>query len=388
MRRGGNSNRFKGVSMKYNVIYDISTEQYAPTILGIHTPTGSTPYRLMMPLFDAYKRYKYIGCDITIVNGSRIINPSSAYTTQAGMQTADPRDNLDPIMFKGCHGQDMGTILNTIYGNTGNVFTKSDVDKKALSEYLTNFYYQSLADPSWKKGNINSTLRIPGLHPLCYSVSSNMPFNPSFSQNQNGAVPPQIVDTWTGNGNSQTRPGIGNLTGTFNGAGELNGIKGYVVNPENITTNLGTGNTTFPMQLFTTKLHRLGWMDTKCPVMSSQNESASDSSPFNHEVNMLGKYFMGVLMLPSAKKSYNYLRMIVTHKFAFSGLRTLSEGLVWDYSTLGNLEDAVASDTYNNYMANVENPVKPSVQSLMLERDDYDTGTYESVGELERDPTE
>lgn len=354
MRRGGSRARSRGIVLKFNEIYDISTEQGAPSIMAIHTPTGNLPYRMLAPAFNMYKRYKYCKADVTIVNGVRIMNPASAYTTETGQQTADPRDVLDPILFKGCHGEDLGVILNSIYSTQDNVFTRAGVDKKALNENLSTYYYASLTDPSWKKGNVNSTLRIPRLHPMCYRVASNVPIMNTRTLSGNVTDNQNWVNTVTGGpaapSNSMINTGdIGSNSGFIPNLG-------YLPDTKNFTgTDTGTEVSAFRGQLFTNKLMNLGWLDTKLP--GSPNESAQ-TSIFNGQIAQLPKIYMGVLMMPPAHKSFNYFRMIVTHTFAFSGLRTFSEGMVNNFSgnqVFGDIANAESGNfpAYYNEMENI-----------------------------------
>lgn len=52
--------------------YDLNTEQGAPTLLGIHTPIGGDAWRFLGMWFRGFTKYKYLGCDITIVNAARL----------------------------------------------------------------------------------------------------------------------------------------------------------------------------------------------------------------------------------------------------------------------------------------------------------------------------
>lgn len=45
----------------------------------------------------------------------------------------DPRDSLNPILFRGCHGNSLGNVLNSIYQGMGDLTRLSSLDKQEMN---------------------------------------------------------------------------------------------------------------------------------------------------------------------------------------------------------------------------------------------------------------
>lgn len=320
----------------YTETFDMNTEQDCPTLIGIHTPIGTTPYRFLAPAFRMYKKFKYIGCDVTIVNAARLpIDPEQVGRID-GQNYIDPRDVLNPLLFKGCHGESMASILDSMYNGllTANGFHSASLDKEEFRSALQNFYYTALGDDTWRKSNIQKTLKINNLHPLVYQL----------------AVPHQILPTnglefenyRTNNPMTVNNPsGLGNNAGAENGqdrqppantwASFFEGpTKVYQPDLDSDVFLAGTN------PLFTNKMTRLGWMDTLQYI--GQNVNPDVPGTFTREmVAQLPKLFMGICLLPPANLCRQYLRVIIRHKFKFAQYRSITTGGAdeqdWDVNT-------------------------------------------------------
>lgn len=334
----------------YTETYDMNTETDCPTILAVHTPIGPTPYRMLDPCFRMYRKYKYLGADVTVVNAARLpVDPSQIGQT-AGQNYVDPRDVLNPILFKGCHGESLGSILDSMYNgllSAANEFHDSALDKDIFSSYLANFYYTALGDDSWRKSPVSKTLSIKNLHPLVYSLSTN-----------HQILPTNSLDADNYRDNNPATPsspsGLGNTSGSSSGqfgqssaaAGWVSPIIGptHVFEPSDQTWSYKVGLNS----MFTSKMHRLGWLDTMQYI--GQNVDPAVASVGNQEsIALLPKVFMGVLMLPPANLVRQYLRVIIRHKFKFAGYRSITEGSsqTWNYTD-------TRLGYYEHYTGNVE----------------------------------
>lgn len=342
----------------YTETYDLNTEEGSPTVLAIHSPIGPTPYKMLAPAFKMYKKYKYLGCDVTIVNSARLPIDPEQVGKIAGENYIDPRDMLNPILMKGCHGESLGKILDSMYNgqlNTANDFHVTGVDMKTFKESLTNFYYTALGDDSWRKSNIQKTLQIKGLHPMVYSLSANhqiLPSNSMASENyaENNPVTP-------------TSPGtLGNTVRGDSGQFAVDGLAGGwtspVVGPSHVY-NPSTGEYSYKNGLvsaFTSRMHRLGWLDTYQFVGQNVDPTAPNSGG-SAMIAELPKIFMALVMLPPAVLVRQYLRVLVRHKFKFAQYRTITTGAGdaydWDvdsgtmgyhYHFTGNVPDPDSKD--------------------------------------------
>lgn len=306
------------VYASYQEIIDLSTEggangNPAVTAIGIHTPTGYTPHKMFPGFFQQYKRWKYLGCSLIMVPAATLPVDPLAVGYEAGEdeQYIDMRDVLNPIMFHGCHGDDLGTILNTLYAKDGSGNKLSDsanfwiedgtTTHADLTELLEGVYYKALTDMSWKKADPQRGFKKSGFRPLLYSMATNQPILPS--AHGNGV----IVDA---DGDVVNDGGVYDLDGTS-------------LSPENVR------------QFFTPRLTRLGWMDTRLPYGTevSQDSLLGDSGEYDDVRSILQglqnyatlpKIFMGVLLLPPAYRVKQWFRLVLTHRFAFAGFRPAS----------------------------------------------------------------
>lgn len=300
----------------YTETYDMNTEEDCPTLLGIHTPIGREPYRFLQPCFDMYQKYKYLGCDVTIVNAAKLpVDPAQMGKIE-GENYIDPRDSLNPIMFKGCHGESLGKVLDGMYGGLASaLFKDTSMDAEVMADVLSNFYYTALGDDSWRKSPVQKTLRIRGLHPLVYTLNTQMQL-----------LPTEGLQSSEYDENSSARK-FGSAQGAKQPGewGASSEARGY---PFNIPTGAfydGSDRSWkfgVPATMFTGKKTGLGWLDTHQIIGQNQ----TDLTPSTSQIAMLPKCFMGLLMLPPANLCRQYLRVIIRHRFKFAKYRTITTG--------------------------------------------------------------
>ena len=332
----------------YTETYDLNTEADCPTLLGIHTPIGTNPYKFLYPAFMMYRKYKYVGCDVTIVNASHLPISPDAFAITGGTSNVDPRDMLNPILFKGAHGDSLGDIIDSMYGGlTSDIFKSSSLDKEKFRSALTNFYYTAIGDDAWRKSGIQSTLRIKGLHPLVYQLATQMQIAPSNS------VDPSAYWENSGVVTGSSSDMIGR---PINSLG--NPVRSFAVTAGKFYDPVsGSYTTGIPQTMFTSRTQKLGWLDTQ--QISGNNDT---SIPFSTgKIALLPKIMMGVLLLPPANKCYTYLRVIIRHKFAFREYRTVTTGAAdptYDYES-----DSIGY--YDAYTGGVSTDTSATTASLM-----------------------
>lgn len=351
----------------YTETYDMNTEQDCPTLIGIHTPIGTLPYRFLEPAFKMYRKYKYLGCDVTIVNAARLPVDPEQIGKIDGENYIDPRDTLNPLMFKGCHGESLGKVLDSMYNGLLQTLKEESLDKEVFNVALRNFYYTALGDDSWRKSPIQKTLNIKGLHPMVYSLSTQGQILPT-----NGL---EFGNYRTNNPLTPTDPGTGNVPGRENG--QANGqspaggwlpftvgpTKAY--NPE--ADSPGYEYKAGITSMFTSKMHRLGWLDT----LQFLGQNVEGSDPVGSDINciaLLPKIFMGLLMLPPANLCRQYLRVIIRHKFKFAQFRTITTGGV----SVGTAPLSFAYGYHNDMTGNVPGAAAKIVEDLDLDREPVD----------------
>lgn len=308
----------------YTETYDMNTEEGCPTLLGIHTPIGPTMYKFLAPAFKMYKKYKYIGCDVTIVNAARLPVDPEQIGKIDGQNYVDPRDTLNPIMFRGCHGESLAAVLDSMYNELLADYKGPSIDHEKLKSDLQAFYYTALGDDGWRKSPIQKTLSLRGLHPMVYNLATNHQILPTNGLDVNNYKAPIQISNPILTGNV-----AGAENGQFAGPDSSHGWEAPLVGPTGVYAANGVlglqnyigGN----VSMFTSKMHRLGWLDT----MQYIGHNAVDEAPGRtneDNIALLPKCFMGLLMLPPSYLCRQYLRVIIRHKIKFAGYRTITTG--------------------------------------------------------------
>lgn len=306
------------VRRTYTETIDLNTEVGGPSILGLHTPIGGQVYDFLQPFFQAYKKYKYLGMDVTIVNSARLPYDPEQIGRVEGENYVDPRDSLNPILFKGCHGENLGSILDAMYeGLTSDAFKESGLDRLDTAELLENFYYTALGDDAWRKSPVQKTLRIKGLHPLVYNLATNRQILPTNAMN-----PADYIENHAQADATGVNPGV--FQSGFPSKAPGDTARPFAVNPNTVwDPSDNTVKNRVAQSMFTNKCTRLGWMDT---LQISGGKNTAGGQFEARQIALLPKLFMGMLLLPPAYLTRNYLRIIIQHKFAFSGYRTITTG--------------------------------------------------------------
>lgn len=306
------------VRRTYTETIDLNTEVGGPSILGLHTPIGGQVYDFLQPFFQAYKKYKYLGMDVTIVNSARLPYDPEQIGRVEGENYVDPRDSLNPILFKGCHGENLGSILDAMYeGLTSDAFKDSGLDRLDTNAILENFYYTALGDDAWRKSPVQKTLRIKGLHPLVYNLATNRQILPTNAMN-----PEYYIENNADADASALNPTARQPGTTSSSASDT--ARPFVITPNTVwDPSDNTVKNRVAQSMFTNKCTRLGWMDT-LQIAGGKNSAGGNFEA--RQIALLPKLFMGMLILPPAYLTRNYLRVIIQHKFAFSGYRTITTG--------------------------------------------------------------
>lgn len=284
----------------YQEVYDIKTNSGKVSVLGIHTPSGAVPSTMLSGFYEMYSKVKYQGCSLQLVPAARLPIDALQITLEEGENSIDPRDILNPLLFRGCHGESINDILDTMMVPYGLSWTGDSVDEHQFNlDALENMYYQALTDDAFLKSPISSPFRKDELYPLVYNVATNY----------------QLALSKDG-----TSPGPGVVSdGSVQGLRvPLAGVQGFVNDSD--TFQITGGN----QQWFSSGMHRMDWLDTHNRVGNSQ----TDLTP----VTLIPKIFMGILILPPAYKTVQYFRMILTHHFMFKDFRPRS--LQGDYSSV------------------------------------------------------
>lgn len=283
---------------KYQEIYDVNTVSDKVSIIGIHTPVGAKPRQMLAGFFQQFRKYKYRGCSVVATPAQRLGLQLTQLSTEAGASTVNPKDVFNPILVRGCHGDNLNSALNSIYKGSfqaeGSSLGKDDYAGNVVpSGNLTweQMYYRMLQDPSFKKFSTTSGIKLTGLHPMIYNVASNHQMLP----NEDSAVVGKLKD----------------------GGSNVSYGKVFHETTDGRVSNGGSGVAQVFPQFMTNRLQSLGWMDTRQVI----NSKANFSTP---AYTVLPKIFMACIVLPMAKSDsiVTSMRFIVTHYFAFKEFNT------------------------------------------------------------------
>lgn len=287
------------VTAKYQEIYDVNTVTDSVSVIGIHTPVGSKPRQMLSGFFTQFRKYKYRGCSVVATPAQRLGLNLAQLSVEAGGSGVDPKDVFNPALVRGCHGDNLNAVLNSIYRGgfqkEGSSIGKDVHDEDVVPSGSLSWeamYYRMLQDPSFKKFNLSSGLKLSKLHPMVYNVASNHQIMPNQANDTVGKL---VVD-----GGDSLSWGYSIATG------------GAVPNGEGQTVAA-------PFQFMTNRLQPLGWLDTR-QIMNAQGAGGSGEPSFT----VLPKIFMACIILPPAKSAtvVTSLRFVVTHYFEFKEFNT------------------------------------------------------------------
>lgn len=285
----------------YQEIYDVNTVSNKVSVIGIHTPTGAKPRQMLSGMFTQFRKYKYLGCSVVGTPAQRLGLNLAQLSTEGGASSVNPKDVFNPALVRGCHGDNLNSALNSIYKgsfqNEGSSMGKDDFTETVVpSGSLTweQMYYRMLQDPSFKKFNLSSGIKLSGLHPMVYNVASNHQMVVSEGSNSIGQL---VLDSDTVDVafHNRTRGAISDGTA-------------------------GNAVAVYP-QFMTNKLQSLGWLDTRQVI---NGRLVGDDNAKQPSFTTLPKIFMACIILPMAKSDsvVTSMRFVITHHFAFKEFNT------------------------------------------------------------------
>nr|QBP37058.1 capsid protein [Porcine associated porprismacovirus] len=318
------------VTAKYQEIYDLGTRAGQTTILGIHTPDDGNVYNMLSGFFDQFRKYRYKGCSVSMVPAAQLPADPLQVSFEAGALTCDPRDLLNPILFHGCHGEELNEILDNVYYKGSNP-TGSVRELPTNTAIAESSYYAALSDPSFRKFGIQQGAKV-SLKPMVHPLASTQPIEHSdsnYAYSYTGTVGGQQT-TITGSIN-------GNASGDFESISspEAHSTDGIVSVRDAIKIQVqgagipsGTVYASPNKAMFSNGLRPLGWLPTWHFVpfsgynMVSSGVSSIRVSDFNIETTRLPLLYMGLFILPPSYTQEMYFRLIITHYFEFKDFST------------------------------------------------------------------
>lgn len=353
-------------------IYDLQTQVGKGTVLKVHTPTGNNIKRHLLGHFLQYKQFKYLGAKLSLIPASTLPVDPTGLSYEAGDTTVDPRDMVNPILWKHYHGESMLTDAlydeelknyNSINDNPYE-FNGSAVGRElynvAGSGTIDAVYPKALMDVSFKKAGIQAGFST-FIKPFVYNVVNArqmLPFtDTTASAKYFSGVNPAANPSATG---AVRKTNSGDLAGAYENEYNADGSVNFDSN--------------FVPEMFTNRLTPLGWMDTVQRI--HKNVSGGESTAIGPDVLSSAIYGqlalqpflpnipMLYILMPPAYKTEFYFRLIIKHYFAFKGFRSAF-----------SVDAPSSAGIVNNIPAQATTSTSAAVASMVLDLDEDGTDT-------------
>ncbi len=319
-------------------IYDLQTSVGKGTVLKVHTPTGNNVKRHLFGYFLQYKRYKYLGAKVSLVPASTLPADPLQLSYEAGDQNIDPRDMVNPILWKHYHGETMTTDVLHVQDQLD--YSQKDMVDPYVAGYsvgeanygqfgtsgvpIDKVYPRALMDTSFRKAGVQTGFSTY-VKPFVYNVTSNLQLAPGLSGSNGSFYAGNFMGVSPLDPTSQkTREPVyvngTNLAGPAESGYKADSKSGVGTNTERKSR----------LSFQTSNLVPLGWQDTLSRDFHN-NSSIMSSTAIGSSIDNMGDFGIGpnlpdipmlYILMPPAYKTEFYFRMIIKHYFAFKGFRS------------------------------------------------------------------
>lgn len=281
------------VVRKISEMYDMRTTLGRIGVVGIHTPTWGQIDRRWHGDFLQHKFYRVLGCSVRMACASAL--PPDPLQIGVSGQAIAPQDIMNPILYRAVSNETWNSIVGRLLGGTGattdtnSVKTLNDALSSLSDDQCENLYYALLSSNEWRKAMPQSGLTMKGLKPLCYPVYGTF---------GNG----EIVHGMTAGPN----PVLGS---TSDGK-----VTSTTATPQNVNTDRMIRGRAVPM-----------------PRMACTSGALSydaDDGYLNNVPQDINRTYVSAIVLPPAKLSVFYYRLIVDWWISFSEPVSLLEKLI------------------------------------------------------------
>lgn len=356
------------VHATYTETYDINTLLDELSILAIHTPQAPALKRMFHGFFEQYKKFKILGCNFRMVCATRQeLDPTLA---GSGAGQIDPRNVLNPILFKACTGEHINALCDQIYNRSEEIAPTNALVGSSVGQHIDNgasaiaAYYELFADDSWRKEHPQKGITVMGLRPMVHKIVSTQPFKWSSAYGVDNKDSPR-----------QDGAGGADSLSDSRGFGGVSGSKQYDQDPVNPSVFVSNGLTEMP------------WLDTSYSTVGTY-VGATGESAGQSKVEVLctnvPRVYMGCLILPPSlgENSANlYFRLQINWHILFKDFRPVQDILgVRSYSN----ELDVTSDPYQQGLSDQVTYFNLYHTASKLQKDygSFDTAGIESVEKI------
>lgn len=293
----------------YTETYDLNTINDELSLLAVHTPQSPTLKRMFHGFFEQYRKFRILGCNFRMVCASQQALDPTLVGFESGQM--DPRDVLNPILFKACTGESMNVLLDQIYNRSEEVLPTSADNNGSVSQHIvTNqyslrSYYSLLADDSFRKEHPQKGITVMGLKPYVHKVVTTQPFK----WNVGGGSAGSAI-------NSADRPAVTSPNpqnaGSVYGFGGQSGSRDSTTDPVNPSVFVSNGLTDMP------------WLDTSFTKVHTYTDGSGQTAGTAKAVSLaanIPRVYMGVLVMPPSVALNLYFRLQIVWHIAFRDFR-------------------------------------------------------------------
>lgn len=324
------------VHATYTETYDLNTALNEISLIGIHTPQATALKSMFKGFFENYKKYKIVGCNVGMVCASTQSLTPDLVGLPGGTAPVDPRDVLNPILFKACTGEHLNEILNQIYHDNPSLSGSSLNQVKESNTLAINMYYQLLSDDTWRKEHPQRGLFINDLKPLVHKVVTTQPFRwtGSYASSEQYDLP--MIDSNDG--------GSADSPYNFGGPSGL-GLTSYNTNNSNPSVFISDGTTDMP------------WLDTTFDgkILGTDGETMVRC---NRMIVSVPRVFCGCIILPPAIMQRLFFRCQIQWHVMFKDFRPAFE--VGPLYGQGNLETIGGENYFDGSVLGTPGPNNPT----------------------------
>lgn len=304
------------INATYTETYDLNTAIGELSMLAVHTPQAPSLKRMFHGFFENYKKYRINGCHIRMVCASQqALTPDLVGLSEGQV---DPRDILNPILFKACTGESINILLDQIYNAADPELVGTD--KGSLAHHATTrssaqtAYYQMLSDDTWRKEHPQRGLEVTGLRPMVHKVVTTQPFKWSGRagaySSGDGYLGELGLPKVRGSSDNEGTIGASNSVGFGSPSGS------FVSDVTNPTVFVSNGLTDMP------------WLETavvrNITVLDDEGGDPIDVKS-KLMINDVPRVYMGCIILPPAILQRLFFRMQISWSVSFRDWRPAFE---------------------------------------------------------------
>lgn len=327
------------INATYTETYDLNTAVGELSLLAIHTPQAGALLRMFHGFFEQYKKYKINACNIRMVCASQQALTPDLVGLEAG--SVDPRDVLNPILFKACTGESINLLVDQIYNSSqtlsqslGSNSIDQHIDNRQIA---SNIYYQLLSDDTWRKEHPQNGLNVFGLRPMVHRIVTTQPFKWSGVRQTQGY-------------GSTVSPDVPKITGSDTPVPANNVVGFGAPSGGNTDTTMSGVN---PSVFVSNGLTEMPWLDTSVVRSGTIGTPEDETSIIPSQVTMVRlinnvpRVYMGCIILPPAILQRLFFRLQVSWSISFRDWRPSQDvGTLQHYDfNLDASNNSLASDS-------------------------------------------